>query len=239
MDPLQHLQIDIASRLMAAPFFNSFAVFWLRPRKARSAMQIQDSINLSLVGIAGGNGVAIEVMMPLLDRTDEASGILMFEPRAVVRVRENPAINMSDSGTQIPAEEIALNVALELEGFLPYGYGSALYVPRDGVVPREDPRGFVVYDVNFMSRFGLENPVKAAMPQISGDHTGVTIICASAGAVIYYTTDESYPWGGSEANPSTAILYSAPFACAAGVIVRACAFLSGAQQSDAASFLVQ
>lgn len=236
MDPLQHQQLDIAARLMADPYFAPFFIAVLRPRKDASALQIAESINNSLAGIAQGNGIAIEVMMPLLDRVDEGSGILLFEPKVTVRVKENPAYNMGTNGTKIPAEEIVLMVCSRLEGFLAQGYGGSAYIPKDAVTPvlRTEFAGLVVYDVNVKGKFGLQNPLKVALPQITGDHTAVTIATPTEGAAIYYTTDESYPWAGNVSNPSTAVLYTTPFTATAGAKVRACAFLDTYQQSDVA-----
>ncbi|MGB8355780.1 MAG: FN3 associated domain-containing protein [Chthoniobacteraceae bacterium] len=234
MDPLQHLQLDIVARLMAEPYFGEFAIFVMRPRQAVSAMQIQELINNSLAGVASGNGISIEVLMPLVDRADEESGILLFEPRTIVRVKEYADINMSTQGTQVPCEEIALQVCVTLEGFLAQGYGGSLYIPKEAIVPCKDFPTLVTYDVNVKSRFGLQNAQKAALPKIAGDHTGITLTTATAGSAIYYTTDESYPWSGNSQNPSTATLYSTPFSCAEGAIVRAAASMAGLQSSDVA-----
>jgi hypothetical protein len=236
MDPLQQQQLDIASRLMADPWFAEFAVFVLRPRAAMSAVMIQEAVNNSLAGIASGNGIAIEVLMPLLEREGEAGGALIFQSSVIIRVKENPGINMGAGGSRTPCEEIAIRVCVTLEGFYADGYSSPLCVARDSAAPRLDFPGLVVYDVKLKSRLGVSMPAMAATPAISGDHAGVTLACATGGAAIYYTTDGSYPWPGATANPSTGALYTGPFTCAPGAIIRACAFLAGSLASNTAWF---
>jgi len=219
---------------MAEPWFGEFAVFVMRPRQAVSAMQIQELINNSLAGVASGNGIAIEVLMPSIERADEAGGILLFEPHTIVRVKENADINMGSQGSQIPCEEIALRVCATLEGFLPQGYGAALSIRKEAIVPCKDLPGLVAYDVCVRGRFAMPAPLKAVLPRISGDPAAVALATATEGAAIYYTTDESYPWAGTLANPGTGTVYTGPFPTTPGTKIRAAAFLAGLQGSDVA-----
>ncbi len=70
--------------------------------------------------------------------------------------------------------------------------------------------------------------VKCQKPKITGTLSAVAITTNTPGAQILYTTDGTFPAGGS------ATLYSAPFAVSADTTVRAAAWKSDRQGSDVA-----
>ena len=85
-------------------------------------------------------------------------------------------------------------------------------------------------DCKFYTSFGLRTGNRVANVAIGGAASAVTLSCATPGARITYTTDESYPQPG---NPA-ATTYTAPFAVTAGTKVRAGATAAGMKPSDTA-----
>lgn len=228
---LEQLQVDIAARLEADPFFVDVPVYILRPRASLGFVQIQNLINQTLTGLrfqGGKCGVAVIVMIPTADSTEpDAPGPrLTFIP--VVRVQEFPPINMGPSGTGKTAEEVALYVLQMLHQFN-FGNNNVLVTASDALTPSDafDPK--LTIDCKFNQYSGLQRAAKVATVLISprsGSHSqSVTMTCDTAGAAIYYTTNGDYP---TDADT----LYTAPFTPAAAGTIRAAAIKTDYMQSD-------
>jgi hypothetical protein len=234
VNPLQRLQTDIASRLEADEYFADIGVTLMRPRAELGFVQIQERVDQLINGLvtkAGKKGAAVLVLMPLADApASDAPGPELMHT-ITVRVQELPIVNMGTSGTQKPAEEIALRVLQVLQFFTP-GNGRCLVVDPQALTPTEqfDPK--VTIDCRFRQQGGINPLAKVASPILTSSSAAapgtVTITCATSGAAIYYTTDGSYPGSTNTA----AHLYSAPFAQATSATIRAAAQKTALQGSD-------
>ncbi len=229
MSPLERQLLDLQARLEADPYFADIPVFILRPRAQEGAAQIQTRIDQALTGLvkkAGKAGAAVTLLMPTgdTDKPNVPGPQLRFTYTA--RVQEIIAINFGPQGTQKSAEEIALAV-LQLCHLCQFNGANVLYADPATLTPSLDADPKLTYDVRFLAQGGLPKPLKVALPIITVVGDTATVACATAGAAIYTTTDDSYP---SPLNPA-ASLYAAPLV-PGPCTVRACAFLAGYQQSD-------
>ena len=104
---------------------------------------------------------------------------------------------------------------------------------RDLVVPGP---GLSTWIVEYGDRITMtveitaERKDKVATPQISASGANITLTCATSGAAVYYTTDESFPGPGND----EALLYSTPFTLASGThLLRVAGHKAGSACSDA------
>lgn len=231
MSPLEQLQSDAFERMTAAAYFADIGIYLLRPRSNLSAAQIVEKIEAALNGVAkkgGKAGLAATVLMPLADAPEPNTPGPRLSLRMTVRVQENVLVNMGSAGTLKSCESAGIEVLRLLHRFNPYGVAGVLTADRDALVPNAEFPGKVTYDVNFRALLDLSQDAKVARPEITGTTAAVTITCATSGASIYYSTDDSLPRSGGAG--STA--YTVPFSVTAGKRVRAAAYKTSMQASD-------
>jgi hypothetical protein len=230
MSPLERLQNDVYARLSAHAYFVDVGVYLLRPRANLGFTQIQtevDQLISSLVRKAGKGGAAIMVLMPTADSPDANVPGPRLTYTISIRVQELVVVNMGPNGTGKSAEDIALEVAQVLHHFNA-GNGSVLVAAPDALTPSAEADPKVTIDVKFSQLSGLTKPAKVASPTIAPSSGAapqtVTLTCATAGATIRYSIDDSYP----------TLLYTAPLSIASACTLRVAAEKSGLQQSDVA-----
>lgn len=230
-------QLDIYARLQNDPFFQSGVPVLL---ELKGITERDVDISISTANQQNGKvGSVVIVLMPtLLPDSPNAPGP-RYDTVYRVQVIDWPVVRRQTvGGSTVSADEIADRVRQIIHRFT-FGRGQTVYFA--GMEPVAVPNGKVSYSVRF-KRTSCDNPpISVASvgisPGVNGVGSGpatVTLTCATAGASIYYTTDGSYPGSDPAACP-TALLYSAPFAVAAGVLVRAAAELTNYQQSQAIS----
>jgi hypothetical protein len=233
---LQRLQLDIAARLASAPLFASIPVYVYRARSALTAAQIQDRINATLGALATQNGKAglcATILMPGLDTQKQELPGPYLHLKCTIRVQENVIVNMGVSGTQIPCEDAAIAVAQLLHLWTPGGTAGILRAAPETITPNNAFESRVTYDVVIEGELELAVQSKTAMPFItaSGDETVIT--CSDEAATVYYTTDGSAPWSGSDTYPATALTYTGPFATPPpDTLIRAAAYNPAKLGSD-------
>jgi hypothetical protein len=227
MELIERIQPDIAAKLASEGYFSDIGVFQIREER------IQADIDKALAGLvakAGKIGVAVEVMMPMIvNPTVNAPG-----PQCViqqlVRVKENPVLNLTNRGTGKTAESIGVKIVQVLHHFQLAGIAQTFYPSDDVMVPNRDFLPMVTYDVKMLATFPMDSLLKCPNTGISESGGSVTLTCALAGASIYYTTNETFPGPGNAA----AHVYAAPFAVSSGTVVRSAAYKAGYIGSDVA-----
>ena len=236
MSPLEQDQLDFAGRMAADPYFAMVGIYVVRPRGAKTAMQIQQELEetLNCRRLQGGKGgAAVQVLMPLADVSSPNIPGPQFDARITLRVQELPLVNMGPLGTGLSAEDIALHLSQLFHHWNP-GTGAVWNAAAKFLTPRLDFAPKVTYDLTFGRLLQLARATKCATPTIT-PATGaapqtVTLACATAGAALWYTLDGSYP---SSAN-SAATLYSAPLALATACTLRVAAEHANLLPSDIA-----
>lgn len=225
-------QVDFAARLSADEYFADITV--LQERQG----DLDNEIARAIGGITKKAGKLGAFVVVAAAEADVGSGDapLQFDgTRINIFVFENVTLNNGTAGTKKAAIDIATRICEVLHHYRPNGIGQTAFCDRDAIRPEKPPaKGVIAYRVAIRVPVNEDVPTKVSTPTISPE-TGaapqtVTITCATAGASIYYTTDESYPWSGNTA----ATLYSTPFAVAAAAVIRAVAFKSDNIASDSA-----
>ncbi len=233
---LQRFQLDVAARIEASAFFANVPVFVFRPRAALTAAQIQNNINAALGALtaqSGRAGLCATVLMPVLRTARQELPGPWFHLQCTIRVQENVMVNMGVNGIGIACEDAAIAVAQILHLWTPGGTAGILRAASDTITPNLQFEGKVTYDVLVESELEIECLDKEPQPFISVAEGVVTITCSDQRAAIYYTLDGTAPWAGNATYPSTAILYTEPFAAPEiGAILRAAALAPGALGSD-------
>ena len=238
MSASEQRQLAIGARLGASPYFTpatgtAIAVYVARPRVKLTATMIQDGIDNALATL----GAAVIVQMPTGSEGEKSSASVRLKETYVVRVIENPLINMGTSGTSKSAEDIRDAVMLNLHHFLFQQIGAILTISAHPFAPNLDKlfiaKKLVVYDVFFEMSVGLKPLAKTPDPLI-GVEAGIATLTPTGGSAIYYTTDGTYPAPSTAAYPSTAQLYENPFAVTSGTQVLAVAYLPNLLASNEA-----
>ena len=244
MSPLEQLQLFVHGRLANEEYFTDIGLYLMRPRRREdgtmeSVPQIIEQIEMSLKGLTpkgGKAGVAVTVFMPVVT-VPEADAQGFFAAGVVLRVQEDPLINMGASGTQKSAESIGIEVIRALNGWVPHGISNQLYCDREALVWNEAETaetGKWTYDVTVATNMVVETPIRVAMPRIAVDESGpvtMAITCSTPDAKVYYTLDESYPGPANAA----ALLYSESVLVAESAHVFAAAYKAGLSGSHVQS----
>ena len=232
MSPLERDQADFATRMNASAYFADIGVYVFRPRENLTATLITQRIQQALACLAkkaGKGGAAVSVLMPTADTPEGNVRGPELEERIIVRVQEDPLVNMGATGTLKSAESIALEV-LQLFHHFRSG-GQIWYADTNSLTPNLEFPGKVTYDVAFRRKLPLAVPEKSTMPMLSpesGTAPQTITITAVAGAAIWYSLDGSYPAPDAEAS----VLYTEPIELAAPAILRAVAYEPYKQASN-------
>ena len=211
--PLEQLQNDVEHCLLSLTQINTVAITAVRPRSAGAAAQIQTKINNTLAGLElrnGKNGTAIIIGMPVLANVNPnlygVKGDLILE----LSVIENIMVNEGANGTGFTAESLAYQLAQMIPqmNFAPFGQ---LLADKQLITPR--PEAVMEKRIEYRVRLSVLSHAapfpKCDTPRITQGGGNITI---SGTGDLWYTTDGSFPGPGNGA----AVLYSAPFAFAAG-----------------------
>jgi len=251
---LEQLQLDVAARLQCSPGFRNIHVVAERPRDAEEATMMQTTIDNALAGIVETNGKAgatVQVKMPFAQTLDpNIPGPELFVS-VVIRVTEAPLFNMGPGGTNLSAEQIALNVLQSLHHFDTGLSGSPLMAASraaGGGLPMEPnldeiENGKLIYDCMVGMRWGVTPVQKAPRVQFvkMDDPEGyiwmeVDVSGWPEGGAIYYTLDGSYP---SPSNPTALLFNKELVPVTTSTLIRAAAYLDGFHGSDVTQTTIQ
>lgn len=208
-------KLAAAERLRSWVYFSDIPIFTDEEQDIRGAIDRWNADNPTAKA-----GLFVTLSVP--SARDNAPGVMApaFTYTLAVQIHEDPMINRDPAkGVGKMAEEACEQALLVLRHFdnstfclLPdQAAGAAFRSPFA-------PFGFQAY-VNLIKRdTETFNTVQNVAISIGGGNC--SLACATAGAAIYFTMDDSFPRSG---NP-TAAVYAAPFAISTGQTVRACAY---------------
>lgn len=217
------LRSEVADRLLADPYFEDIPVLALHPKETIS--ELNNKINR--LEIAG------TVIIPRMRMTKPNLHGVYFDQ---IEVQVGFCENRTTNSTGKDVEDVIEKAAVLLHNFVPASLTSPL-VLDDGLTIAEVPpetesdRKKRLLALRLVARGGVAYAIpQAETPTIEAAAGMVTLACATAGAAIFYRTDGLHP---NPRSGSGSLLYTAPFA-AAGVTVKARAWLAGYQASDLA-----
>lgn len=232
MDILQQLQLDAKAYLDGIAATVNTPVFVVRARDEGEAIEIQTNIDKALAGLTfkpdeetGKCGLAIIILMTEGGIAEGKMRGPYMDLRLTVRVIEKPMINMGETGTQIPCEEMALTVLGALHN-LDLGKGHKLEGVEGDAVKVVNITGSIAYDVNLRCYHQEPSQSRVADITLANAANTITLATATGGASIYYTEDGTFP------NSTNGTLYTVPFVITPPVTLRACAFKTGLSPSN-------
>jgi hypothetical protein len=238
------IQADILGCLQADAFLAGRPGVLVEPGSTEAVVAAKVT---AVVG-AGADGKfgAGFLVLPIESAEDENANLPQGPLKLPITIQfvENVAVNRGPRGTGVPVRVYAMRAEKVLKLYTPVLLTQAL-TPANPVITqftRGRDENLRVGQVDFRASEADAAPlIKLPRPQIlpnDGQGNGgahpqtVTVSCPGATA-IYYTLDNSHPWGG---NPA-AVLYTAPFTMANAGLVRARGFAAGVQSlgSDTAA----
>lgn len=229
---IESVQPDLAAKLKSESYFVDIPVFEIREER------VESQVAAALAGRKPKNGkvgVAVEVMMPMLKTAKPNAPGPLCALETLIRVKENPPLNLGSHGTGKTAEAVGVTILQTLHGFSTPGICGTFYPSQnESMVPNRDFPPMVAYDIKLESIFPLTPLDRMAAPVIDCPVSTVSIIHPDPAAVIYYTTDGSFPGPGATAPQA----YSTPFVATPGTIIRAAAYKPGYTGSDVSMSII-
>jgi hypothetical protein len=230
MSIFERLQLDLEQHLLSHTELQYLTVTHVRPRTSAEAAGIQTKINNTLAGLEvrnGRRGVAVIIGMPQFSQAAVNVRALRGQMTIVLEVIENIVVNTTGASCEEHAWEIArLLQHMQFQPWSPLVGDPQLITPSPEAVLDKK----VIYSITMTMEVVAERKDKVATPSIAAEGAQITLACATSGAAIYYTLDESFPGPGN----ADADLYTAPFTLAAGShVLRVAAHKSGSACSDA------
>ena len=228
-DILTRIQADLVARCKADAYLRAVPI--LGQDKGYTQADIDEALGI-VTTVGGKCGACIVILQPLardsISEMRDGPMTLTF----AFRVLEEPVINTdATSGTGKRALALARRLVTVFDLWKPIGMANPFKPIAQTIKPVEDDAAQVCFEVEFeTSESDTVANSYVSTPSISYTGTGpysVTITCPTAGSVIYYTTDGTYPWSGN------GTLYSSTFSVAAGTTVRAVASKTDWIDSDA------
>ena len=229
MTDLIQLQADLAEFVRGIESLANVGVVDYRKLVLQSEV---DYTTVWMSGRNGRNGAGILVMRPeaTCDKPNVEGPLLDFDCDFVIV--SVPEINDVEGGTALNASIIAQYIvdALHLETIDPYGQFRAAPKP---ITPDDTFKGPVdCMRAKLRVMCPREQTQRVGYCSASIADNLCTLTCATAGASIVYTTDGTFPRLSTDQNyPSTAQLYSTPFAAPIGTVIRFAGYKSGYNSS--------
>lgn len=206
IDVIDLLPDELAAALQSDPFFDDITVVVAERGNVLKTIQEKQSI----VSSKGGKwGVAVVVVQLVADDElpEVAFGSLKLRP--AFHVLEQPTQNNSKTGTGKSARKVARKIRDIIKPLALAGLCTEFIFERECILPLQLPvENLVGYEINCHTyECDTEKIDQVAAPQfvIAEDGSSVTLTCATAGATIYYTLDDSFPAPAAKVPGSTAV----------------------------------
>ncbi len=222
-------QNDVAHVLLSDEWLNNVNIV-TRDRIIADESKLPDKtlaleVLAYITGRNGRHGCGVIIEKPGIDvENPNLPGPEMFLRISLLIVEEPLANNSAALGTLLPADQVAQRCLESLHGLAVEGMGE-LWADRNAIVPTEEVGGGGLreFRVNLRARLQRAQSERPAFPEITENAGTISLSHTDASAVLYYTTDGTYP------GPSNtkATRYADPFAVEDGTVIRAAAYVTG------------
>ena len=237
---VDRLPYELAARLAANPYFCDIVVAVAEEGNVRQMIEAKQAVMRSKGGKWGAAVIVLQIPEEEF-RPNLQFGPMMMQPE--FQVIELVDQNNSATGTGKSYRQIARQLVKTFKGTIIEGFTKQIATRKPAIEP-----------INLVSEYGdkargrqvnlecleasSDGGQQVALPILTpfaGPGPQVQIACATAGALIYYTTDDSYPQPAGVNPLSTAKLYGGPINIrAGGLVLRACAYAAGMVDSSVA-----
>jgi hypothetical protein len=229
LDVIDALPDELKARLEADDFFADIPIIVADAGNVLAEVERKMAVESEK---AGKRGVAVIVLPPL---GDDVAPEIRFGPlklRPAFQVIEHAELNNDEKGTKKSWRRVARKIHLVVKPLALIGLTTEFVADTPCIEPVDftSELGPMVKggQVNFVCfEADAEDVDQVAMPLFSdgaGETPTLVMSCGTAGAEIWYTTDDSYPAPGNVGST----LYAAEVAIPVdGFTVRACAYKAG------------
>lgn len=213
---LLQLETEIKGRIESIPFFAGLTVL-VEPRKNLIA-EITSKI-------AKLKTIIVPKVMSADDNHPNVHGVYFDDIRISIGVVQFDLLKGAHPGLW----EIAEEIHKAMKNWTPASLSNAINPAKPGIAMVPDPQ-LNILECNFETRGGFIGALPTVATPVITPGANITLACATAGAAIFYTLNNSNP------QPRNGTLYLAPFAApAAGTQLKARAFLAGYLNSQLAT----
>ena len=231
-DVLINMQQDFLLKLKSETYCAGFGVESLR------RMVISKEMNKALITVASSNGKVglwVIVGMPYVDGIDPNVAGPQADVFIPIDIIEIPELNFGDIGTTVTCESAGMKLASMLCAWQVAGL-AFFYGDKSLLTSLEDEygKGTNTYRLIIAARLSQDSPAKCVVPSIAENALAVTLTNNTAGATIYYTTNETFPGSGN----ADAHVYTVPFLVTSGTVVRYAAYKSDKIGSDVGKAII-
>jgi len=237
LDVIDRLPFELQARLEADEYFGDIPVVVAEEGNVAQELARKQAV---ITEKSGKRGVAVVVLQVLADDPypNVAFGSLALRP--AFQVVENVELNRDANGTGKSARQVARRIRDVIKPLRLAGLTTEFAPDRPCIEPVEiaGELGGVVkaYQVNFITYEADSEAVEmVSEPQFGQEGGAFTLSCATAGAEIWYSTDDSYPAPG---RPGSA-KYEGPVSVSGELTVRAAAFKAGLIGSSVARATIE
>lgn len=222
---LEDLQADVVAALASTPALAGANI--IAENEGDMEATILEKLKTLSVTPGGVRGLALVVMLPEVTDSEENLPGPPLQVGIEVQVIEQVLLNRCEAGTNIRSSEAAL-MALNSLHHLVLGR-HVLAAAENPIQPvRGMKKGFVSHSVRLrVLADGIAGPGKPAGISASWADEELTLTCSTEDALIYYTTDGSFP------TRTAGLLYELPIPdLETGTTVRAVAYAGDMNPGD-------
>lgn len=227
---IDRLPGEIASVVQADGYFADIPVVIAEKGNIRAEMERMQAV---VTAKSGKRGVAVVVLQVIADDPYNEVGFGPMKLFCGLQVVENVELNQDTSGTGKSARAVARRLVQIIKptrlGGLTTDFVCDKPCIEPGMIKQADGSNLISYLVNFFTYEADTEPMEQVASVGFAPAGGqLALICATAGAAIWFTLDETFPADPLSVQGSTAALYAAPIDVpVAGLVIRACAYASG------------
>jgi hypothetical protein len=204
-DIIQQFQDDVWGLLTNEPGYRHIPVYRSRTPLEKDengepivgqTLMIEESIEEALAGMQpkdGKAGIVAIVMMPDARPVSAESPGPSLELTLIIRFIENRLVNEGELGTGIAASRLGLHTMQVLQRRALRGSYAIRPAERNVLEEISLPDDRKAHELRMTITRGLVPLSKVARPAVSIDTGVMTVTCATANALIYWSADSSWP----------------------------------------------
>jgi hypothetical protein len=235
-DIIDRLPYEMAARLQSDPFFADIPVVVMEAGNVNLEMKRRAALTEEK---SGKRGAAVVVLQLVADDMNPHLQLGPMKYYPAFQVLENVELNNDDAGTKKSHRKIARRIRdlFKTTGFV--GLVEDLRPAKPCIEPvdmseigeliRASQVNFECLEIPLQSITVVQPPVCTVV-----NNTQIELTCPTAGAEIWFTLDESFPYPGDKTvyDGSTSQRYAAPINITPpGITLRACGYLPGSEDS--------